>query len=1208
MNKFLTSVLIILLFTKVQVVNAQIPVPGQMTFESSAELMGQIKFPKSPEAAAFEKYGNTSVNLHTGTPNITVPIHTVKGRELDLPIYLTYDASGVKVDEVATNIGLKWNLNFGGRITRNINGGPDNGYFNPSLYSEDLDFIETMFSQGLYFYDESEIDGYYGILKNISDGCEDLLTDLYSVNAPGLNETVGFDIYDLLTPYPLVNPRVTIQRIDEDLWIVTNEDGTKYYFGYGGATETTTIEGSDDVQSNHCPVNPMNSTTSWLLTKIVSKNGMDIYDFTYQLFSWQDHTMPMQTVSSISNSIDVNSLSFANYYWGTSSYNYNFSGEYAVNQQMPVNVIHNGKLVANFVYKNRDDLKFIGSNGNALDKINFYKFNTDPIPFPASNKIYKQAKFTHGYFGDVETTGNDAHLNKRLMLKDVTISDGNTTITEDNSQTYSFEYFDEEDVPKVGSYSQDFLGLYNGRGNSTLVPEYIDNVNDDDLTGAKRDFRLEYAVKGTLKKIIYPTKGFSQFDYEQHTTKPLSPYSITTKVFVGGEAASPIDLGTCDCVLTDYVHHYMDLPYLGVSSHIITIPTSGNYFVETTSAANLVYMISRPICLDDAPDDYNRNVPSAAQRTDPINLNVPFCTGDNLVEVDTALMYALSSGCYPSNALYYGYTQTQPRQIFLTAGQYQLTAWCGEDPTGFSIYRYDTTWPYNIDAQGFRIASITDYTQESVIASRKSYKYVDNLDSPISSGYAIANPPSYQWYTTTALDNQEAERDVFHITRTTQGFDYTPNVGYDHVFEITDFGEGQPHSGFIKHSFEKADKSGIYDDRGVKLFKNPDVGKEISTKIYDSNSTLTKQIDSFYENPAFFGIDGGLSARVSFAHANETWGRYKPNSSNSFIEVRMPPEKQGIPGSSILGLDACFWIHPATCFADFDDAHYTYNSQLGSHSFSIIDSFFEGSLKRLIRKETSTYYSTTDIVKEIETYKYQGGYPFLLAETVKSTASGITTVMPYALLNGIKTTYEYDDVLHEGNPEKIIRTQTYRLANTTLTLLTTHENIYSDAGSGNFLTEILVAKGSNPSESRLKIEYNQTTMNPMYSMIVTDSNNSLFESYLYGYNNTLPVAKLTGVPYDQIPTQTISNIMTYANGSDPVGNETQLHTSLFSLYTIPESKVTLFTYDPVKGMTRQTDQKGITTYYEYDELGRLKTVKDNELNKISENQYHYKAE
>lgn len=72
---------------------------------------------KSPEAAAFERYGQYQANEYTGVPDISIPLYELKDRDIDIPITLTYDASGIKVDQEATWVGLGWNLNVGGCIT-----------------------------------------------------------------------------------------------------------------------------------------------------------------------------------------------------------------------------------------------------------------------------------------------------------------------------------------------------------------------------------------------------------------------------------------------------------------------------------------------------------------------------------------------------------------------------------------------------------------------------------------------------------------------------------------------------------------------------------------------------------------------------------------------------------------------------------------------------------------------------------------------------------------------------------------------------------------------------------------------------------------------------------------------------------------------------------------------------------------------------------
>ena len=115
--------------------------------------------PPSPNVSAMQRYGDIPVGLYSGVPNISVPLYEIKSDDITVPISISYHASGVKVADEASRIGLGWVLNAGGVISRNIVGKDDFSY-----------------NGGFYYHNTSTPDivngpPYLGNILNIQDGC-----------------------------------------------------------------------------------------------------------------------------------------------------------------------------------------------------------------------------------------------------------------------------------------------------------------------------------------------------------------------------------------------------------------------------------------------------------------------------------------------------------------------------------------------------------------------------------------------------------------------------------------------------------------------------------------------------------------------------------------------------------------------------------------------------------------------------------------------------------------------------------------------------------------------------------------------------------------------------------------------------------------------------------------------------------------------------
>lgn len=78
--------------------------------------------PPSPESVSLGKYGDMPVSLSTGIPNIEIPVYEVTSRKNKLSLSFSYHASGIRVNEIASNVGLGWSLSGIPEISRTVIG------------------------------------------------------------------------------------------------------------------------------------------------------------------------------------------------------------------------------------------------------------------------------------------------------------------------------------------------------------------------------------------------------------------------------------------------------------------------------------------------------------------------------------------------------------------------------------------------------------------------------------------------------------------------------------------------------------------------------------------------------------------------------------------------------------------------------------------------------------------------------------------------------------------------------------------------------------------------------------------------------------------------------------------------------------------------------------------------------------------------------
>jgi hypothetical protein len=156
--------------------------------------------------------------------------------------------------------------------------------------------------------------------------------------------------------------------------------------------------------------------------------------------------------------------------------------------------------------------------------------------------------------------------------------------------------------------------------------------------------------------------------------------------------------------------------------------------------------------------------------------------------------------------------------------------------------------------------------------------------------------------------------------------------------------------------------------------------------------------------------------------------------------------------------------------------------------------------------------------------------------------------------------------------------------------------------------ESFIKKGDNAFEK----EFLYTNYDSQGNIVEYKKENGLPISILWGYHNTKPIAILENVPYQNIPKQTINNLLNLSNQDVDNGingiTENSLRSALNSLrISFPDAMIKTYTYDSLTGVTWFSDSTEDVKYFEYDDLLRLKAVKDKNGFFLIENEYKYKT-
>jgi hypothetical protein len=513
---------------------------------------------KSPSVANMETYGAVPVRLATGVPDISIPLYTIQTGSINVPVRLSYHPSNVRVDAKPGWLGLGWNLQTAGYITRsnysygnlvdehkspfqsiqnpsfcsyficnnnsNVNGSSKAG----SLLIEDnpkwTNYVYPVNSNGdigsngntdEFYANTIQADSYHFSFSNYSgsfqyagprQGWVVISDDNIKVEQEGFMEP--WDVYNDIKPYknestkgekPYQNMSDKQSRFFKK-FILTTPDGTRYTFGGANAIEYYTPY---FVINNNRQVH----LSTWHLIKIedIKHNivefeyGKDYMDCDLSAFGG-DFT-EIQVKKHLNNTQGGNNPEIPNDIIngrsGTFLFPIYLSKIKTKNHELSFyrSVSNELRYTEKELTREYEIERYLQPVGYNTKNLQRNKLDKIWILDKINNKIIKTIDFTY-----------DEDPTKRLMLKSLT--------TSDTENEYSFSY-NNTSVKYVPGQSGLIIPIKTVFDSSSF-PFNNDNYSRDDFDNGIVGKSSAFPGFSLLSKITYPTKGYTEFKWEPH--------------------------------------------------------------------------------------------------------------------------------------------------------------------------------------------------------------------------------------------------------------------------------------------------------------------------------------------------------------------------------------------------------------------------------------------------------------------------------------------------------------------------------------------------------------------------------------------------------------------------------------------------------------------------------------------------------------------
>ncbi|MBC9930503.1 RHS repeat domain-containing protein [Chitinophaga qingshengii] len=717
---------------------------------------------------------------------------------------------------------------------------------------------------------------------------------------------------------------------------------------------------------------------------------------------------------------------------------------------------------------------------------------------------------------------------------------------------YVFAY--NPNLPERLSFSQDHWGYYNAKLNVTLVPKLEDFEKSaflgsrsgvppfNALRSGDRSPDSVAALAGLLNQITYPTGGTINFEYESNRIS--------------------------DTIMRRYFRSKPMYTFLNgmeaTQSRVFTL-----YNNKKIQSLNFDFTFS----------DY------------PYGIETRFTFTFAIKSLDDSKTYATSMFDYSAT---HGKTVVRNNLLEMPAGDYKIT-WTTnypgqlDDPFSFAL-RWNEIVPDSLIATSFvtggcRIKKIDLRDGITNIVQSRSFKYVGE-DGILSSGVA-GNIPGYsRTYRVarliTVIDGDKTwvvPTEATYLSRSSypnQTMLYTSGspVGYKRVEEILPSGKNV----YKYTTFADVETGSFVETQ----FPYPPtyprdwaLGLLKKGETYDTNGKLVKKSINYYQTFSTGSDVGTLDAvkagQSEFAYTDDM----RLPGDEKFLYFEYPtPMGCSLQDSTIQTL------YTTTGDSIVTRTHYTYEPMFNWKHYQPL----------AIAEENSTGWKKTYLTYATD---YAAGTAFIDSMVRRNI---ITAPIEKVEMHDNQVTS--GSVTHYNPSYPGMPAQTYRLE--------TNQGIpYNGFKFSNQLPGTLPDdnKAAFSKDARYQLENIITTGDNAGTIKSVQKNHDVPVSYLWGYQQQFPVARITGATYEQAVALVDLNILNNPSNDQQLRNEL----NKIRLGLNNSAIVNTYTYDPLIGVTSETDASGKTVFYEYDAFGRLRLVKDLQGKIVKQFDYQYQV-